>query len=133
MNEEQLHTAGALALRTGSVYVATASAKGVPHLAVAGMLAIDPGGRAIVTEWFCPGTVSNLQANPLVALVIWDPETDEGYQLLGRVTDVNDLSVLDGYAATDFEPHMPQVERELVIQIAEVLTFSQGPHTDVAE
>lgn len=130
MNREALEAAVALAGQAGHAFVATADSQRLPHLAVAGAVSIEAADQVGVTEWFCPGTMANLEDNRRVALVIWDPETDRGYQLLGWVTEVKEQAVIDGYVPEASEQAGPQVERELAIRVGEILRFRQGPHSD---
>lgn len=133
MNQEVLEEAVALAKEVGHVFVATANADGLPHIATAGAISLKGTDRVGVTEWFCPGTMANLEDSERIALVVWDPETDSGYQLLGRVTEVKEQAVMDGYLPEAEEQALPQVERELGIRVEEILYFSQGPHSDEPE
>jgi hypothetical protein len=118
----------------GHVFVATAGSKGMPHLTVAGQVAATFGGETIVvTEWFCPDTVANLRENENVSVVAWNPGTDEGYQMIGRVEETKEQAVIDGYSPDTEPASVPQIERKLVIRVARVLDFSQAPHTDEPE
>ena len=122
-----------LAEKVGHVLVATADGAGLPHLAVAAGLRLGPG-RAVVTDWFCPGTVSSLQENRCVTLTIWDARRDEGYQLVGQVVEILDRAVMDGYdPSLDQAAPMPQVQRELVVRVDHVLSFSLKAHSDKEE
>ncbi len=114
-------------------FVATADADGLPHLACAGLLAEGPLGCVLVTEWFCPGTLENVTANPRVALVVWDEAADAGYQLLGTVEGLEETAVLDGHGAPAEGADVPQVRQRMVVRVEAVLDFCQAPHTDVAE
>lgn len=58
---------------------------------------------------------------------------DRGHQLVGRVGQVRERSVVDGYDPEVAEEAPPQVERERVIRLDEALHFSQGQHGDVPE
>ncbi len=117
--------------RRGNIFVATAGAEGLPHVAAAGRLDRAEDGCVAVTEWFCPGTLANLQVNSRVAIVAWDPTVDLGYQLLGEVTKVEDVGILDGYAPTaGGAENFPQVKRRLLVRVDAVLDFRQAPHTD---
>jgi uncharacterized protein len=121
----------ALAGRVPYVLVATADRAGVPHLASSADLAAAPNGRLALTEWFCPITLENVHANPHVTVVVWDTQRDVGYQLLGVVETIKDRSLLNGYGPdAEAELHVPQVERELVVRIEQVLSFSHAPHLD---
>jgi len=133
MDRGVLEDAVALADEVGHAFVVTADGDGLPHLAAAGAVSLGTDGRVGVTEWFCPGTMANLEENRQVALVIWDPGSDRGYQLLGRVTEVKEQAVIDGYVPKSTAQLAPQVERQLGIEVDEVLYFSQGPHSDEPE
>src|SRR4030042_3160264 len=104
------------------VYVATADREGLPHVSVAGKLQITSEGDLAVSEWFCPGTLSNAQANPKVSLVFWRPDDEEGYQILGKIIEIRDLAMLDGYSPELGEGvQIPQVQRQLIVRPEKVL------------
>jgi hypothetical protein len=120
-----------LGTKAGHLFVATADPDGLPHIALAHKLAITPAGQLRVTEWFCPGTNRNLEHNRRLALVVWDGATDTGYQVLGEVEEIHDRSMLDGFAPAEEKlPPVPQVERELILRVDEILDFRQAAHTD---
>ncbi len=130
MKTEILTKAVELAGKIGHVLVATVGADGMPHIAAAGQVA-QAAGRLEVTAWFCPVTVVNLQGSPTVAVVVWDPGRDLGYQLLGRAEEVSEVAQLDGYLPALEEHHpQPQVERKLVIKVERILDFRHAPHSD---
>jgi predicted pyridoxine 5'-phosphate oxidase superfamily flavin-nucleotide-binding protein len=131
---DTLERAVALAGNLRHVLVATADEDGLPHIASAGRLNAAPGGHVALAEWFCPGTLANLQQNRRISIVVWDAERDIGYQLLGEVEEVRELEMLDGYVpGEENRPPLPQVERELLVNVTKILAFSQAPHSDVAE
>jgi hypothetical protein len=68
-----------------------------------------------VAEWFCPATLANLGASRRVAIVVWDAETDEGYQLIGEVVAIRDLSIADGYMPTSGAAEPAQAKRALLV------------------
>jgi hypothetical protein len=134
MKIDSLQKAVRLAETTGCVFIATSDAKGMPHLAAAGKLSHAGKKNVTVTEWFCPGTVANLDANKCVSIVVWDKESDNGFQMLGQLEKIEDLGVLDGYApGLEGKPPLPQVQRRLLIRIEKILDFKQGPHSDIEE
>lgn len=131
---ETLEKALALAEKMQHIFVATADASGLPHVAAAGKVAPAPDGRVAVAAWFCPGTVDNLDQNRLISLVIWDATIDTGYQLLGEVEKIEDLAILDGYMpGEEDKPPLPQVERQLIIRVNKIIAFSHAPHSDIGE
>jgi len=132
MKQPILEAAVSLAQRLGYLLVATSDARGLPHVAAATKIALGKGkGRVGVETWFCPGTMANLERNPRLSLVIWDPETDQGHQLLGRVEKVEDLAILDGYSSQlKNRGGWPQAERRLFVQVEKALRFQRTRHTD---
>ena len=131
MKHPMLETVVALAERTGKVFVVTASAAGLPHLAGARRFALLPDGLVRVADWFCPTTASNLGENLHVALVVWDGATGEGYQVLGVVQAERTAAMLDGYEPSA-ERGGVQAERELTVRVDKILAFSEVPHEDEA-
>ncbi len=131
MNPAALDQAVALVGRTGNVLVATADEAGRPHVAAAGSIIAEGHERIAVREWFCPGTVEDLQANSRISIVAWDAASDEGYQVLGQVERVDDSATMDGYIPG--APPVPQVQKRLIIRPQRVLAFSQAPHSDTEE
>jgi len=130
---EILHKAVELAGNLEHVFVATADTSGLPHVTAAGEMNLAAEGHVTVGAWFCPGTVENLEHNRLVSLVVWDESKDTGYQLLGEVKEVNELSFMDGYSPETESQAPPQVERQLIIQVNKILAFSHAPHSDMEE
>ena len=132
--QEQLKQALALAETAKTVLVATAGGDGRPHVAVAGKIDARPDGRIAVSEWFCPGTVSNLEKNPRISLVLWNPVVDTGYQLSGEVEQVEELALLDGYLPEgEGARPVPQTQRRLTVRVTGIFAFSRAPHTDKEE
>ena len=132
MNKETIEKAVALAAELKQFLIATADRDGLPHVATAGKMSLVPDQRVKVAAWFCPGTAANVQQNHRIALAVWDPATDTGYQLLGEVEKVTELAFLNGYAPEEESGQiLPQVERELLVRVDKILTFTQAPHSDV--
>jgi hypothetical protein len=133
MNAQKLKAAVSLARQLGRALVATSGPDGMPHLAVARKITLADESSIVATEWFCPGTVSNLEHTRLVSVVVWDELRDVGYQLLGDLESMDEQAMLDGYSPGDPEPTVPQVQRSLRIRVQSVLGFTQAPHTDREE
>jgi hypothetical protein len=134
MNVKGLTEAEQLAARVGHVYVATADLKGWPHVAAARSLVHAPEERVTVTEWFCPVTMANLQANPHLSLVVWDSTKDVGYQLIGDLEEIRSLGMLDGYVPEiEAKSPIPQEERQLLVHITRIVEFKRAPHSDIEE
>lgn len=131
---ETIRSAVALGEKLEHIFVATADAEGLPHVAAAERFSLETDGVVTVAAWFCPGTVMNLQHNPQVSLVVWDEAADTGYQLLGKVEKIIETAILDGYIPhTEGKDPSPQVERQLLVRVDKVITFSHAPHSDLEE
>lgn len=134
MKASVLAEAERLAARAGHILVATADAKGWPHVAAAGRLKVTGDRRVLVTEWFCPGTMANLEVNPHLSLVVWDSVADAGYQLIGELQEIKDIGMLDGFVPrVEAKTPLPQVERQLMVRIDRVVEFKRAPHSDIEE
>ncbi len=131
MKQAKLKEAVLLAQRLHRTFVATSSADGMPHVAVASSLSLSDQNVVVVRDWFCPGTVANASGGHGIALVVWDPELDKGYQLLGAVEEVQELAMMNGYSPKEEQTSMPQVQRALHVRVGRILVFTQAPHTDV--
>lgn len=132
--KEAIEKAVRLGGELGHVFVATADAHGLPHMAASGKISIEGENLIGVSEWFCPGTLSNLIINPRIALVVWDPVSDSGFQILGNSEKVAEVSMMDGFLSeADRERPIPQVERRISIRVDKVIHFSHAPHSDTEE
>ncbi len=134
MNPDSIQKAIALGSELGHVIVATADRGGIPHVAASSRISMEDNGRIGISEWFCPGTLANLQVNPRIAIVVWDPKRDRGYQLLGTSEGVKDVAFMDGLAPdAETEKPLPQVERNILVRVDRVIRFSHAPHSDLEE
>lgn len=113
------------------MFVVTADRSGGPHVAVADELEAAPENRLAVAEWYCRTTIDNLEQNRTVALVAWDPETDDGFQVVGQVERSEEVAMQDGEAADLESPRaFPQARRKLLITVNRTLKFVRGRHRD---
>ncbi|MGD8230120.1 MAG: pyridoxamine 5'-phosphate oxidase family protein, partial [Desulfobacteraceae bacterium] len=105
-----IQNAVALGTKLKHVFVATADANGLPHVAAAGRMTLVSQTSVAVEAWFCPGTVMNLAQNVRVALVVWDALAGNGFQILGEVEKMEEKALLNGYAQeTEHLGPSPQV------------------------
>ena len=130
---ELLKKAVLLAVRTKHAFIASVNGDGVPHIAAAKALSLDSKNNAVLTEWFCPKTMENLMGeNNYLAITVWDAVKDTGYQLIGRAKKEEDMAYLDGYAsAFGKKDDVPQIRRQVTVQIEKILDFKLTPHTDI--
>lgn len=110
------------------VFVGTSDREGTPHIAAAAGLDLTDDANLQVSSWFYPATVSNLQKNRKVSVVVWNPATDEGFQILETVQRIEETAFLDGYAPElEAGEPPPQVERRLVASVEKSLPFLTLP------
>lgn len=120
-----------LGKKIGYCFLTTADDRGVAHLTVAAKIDINPDNKLSIASWFCLQTVENLEKNPSIGVIVWNKETDIGYQLLGQKESLREVAVLNGYAPKlEKNEHLPQVEREIVINVENVFEFKQAAHSD---
>jgi hypothetical protein len=131
---EAIKKAVKLGDQLGHIFVATADADGLPHVAASGKISVENESWVGVSEWFCPGTLSNLRDNPRMALVVWDAKNDIGFQILGACERVDEISTMGGFS-TDVvnDKVLPQVERKILLRVDKIIRFSHAPHSDLEE
>ncbi len=114
------------------VYVATASKEGLPHIAASDGMTFINGTTIFFRAWFCRKTVENLFENPKLSVVVFDPATREGYQLLGKLERIEEGAVLNGFSPAKEKEWAayPQSEYQLSIQVDAISHLTSGPHSD---
>jgi len=117
--------------KTKYAVVASADSLGRPHLAAGSDLRVPDPDHLVLEAWFCVTTLQNVTANPRVAVIVTDPVSCSGYQLLGRVEKNEGIAMIDGYAPEAEAPGTPQVESRLVVRIDTLMAFSAGVHSDL--
>jgi len=127
--KELIRKAVDMANRVGYALVATSDRNGLAHVAASRRVEAEPEDHVAVSEWFCPGTLANLQENPHITVVVWDPASDTGFQLIGKSVGLEDTAMLDGFSP-GMEEARPQVERKIRVRVEKIMDFSHAPHTD---
>lgn len=134
MTTTSIKQAVELARKLGHIFVATADAEGLPHVAAAAAMDYVAADTVTVSAWFCPGTLSNLEQNRRVSLIVWDEKNDSGFQLVGRVENIIEKAVMNGFLPeTEGVTPIPQVEKTLEVAVNRVIAFSHAPHSDLEE
>ena len=139
--ENQLAEPGAfekavsLSQRNAIVIIATADVQSIPHVAAATEGFEICGPRTVsISEWFCPGTVRNLRQNEHVSLTIWDPDTDSGYQLIGRLVNFKNAGIFNGTTPRlGKQSARPKIGKQMMVRIETITRFSAAPHSDAQE
>ena len=130
MNWDRVKAAIKIADKLQYFFIATADLQGVPHVATAGEMKLKNPGELEVSFWFCPKTMDNLTDNKHISLIIWDAKENSGYQLLGKVEDIQMAQILDGYI--EGEETLPQSRWFLTVRVDTVMEFIHALHNDVA-
>jgi Pyridoxamine 5'-phosphate oxidase len=134
MNPRTLAEAIELAAKKGYVFIASADASGKTHLAAARSIFITSENQVAVSDWFCPQTMENLKSNRSLSIVAWDDANDYGFQLLGTLRKMTDLKMMNGYSPELAKNHpIPQVNRELLVEVERIIEFKIAPHSDREE
>jgi hypothetical protein len=131
MNRLQLEKAARLSEKMGRTFMATAGRDYLPHVTSSEAMVVVGDRIVELMYWFCPLTMENLRDNSRCSIVVWDENSDAGYQVIGRVVKAEEMAVLDGYSADIFEKKtIPQVKRKLSVEVEKVLPFTRSPHDD---
>ncbi|MFP4164666.1 MAG: hypothetical protein ACLFQB_10180 [Chitinispirillaceae bacterium] len=118
-----------LSRRTGFILVATGGCGGFPHLSVAQNLTFADD-TILLEGWYCPEMLSGLEQNNRFSLTVWDPRTDEGYQIQAVMTKMSQNRILDGYQPADNEEAVPQVRWSVSARLEKISRFNHSPHSD---
>ncbi|KAB0663880.1 pyridoxamine 5'-phosphate oxidase family protein [Oryzomonas japonica] len=115
---------------TPVVYVASADAKGHPHVAAGNHLTVSGGSLLVFENWFCPVTLHNITRNTHVAVVVAAPGSKTGYQLIGRVVKPHD-DMVEGERAVPRPLDVTPALTRFMVRIEKIMEFSTGIHFDI--
>jgi hypothetical protein len=134
MNPGKLERAIALGKKVEHLFIAIVDGKGVPYVNSVRQIEQVADNQFAIEEWICPLTVTDLGENPKLALVIWDPATDDGYEIIGEVLMFEGQAFLNGFAP-EVEEHasLPQVKRRLTIRAERIIAFSRALRCDAIQ
>ena len=116
MNPKTFQAACNMADQRQHLMLSTTDRSGVPHITSVGGFESLTSDRIALSDWHCPATLTNLQYNNQVALVVWDIVSDLGYQFVGQVEAVR--------------PANPSSDPELIVRVNQVLSFNHRGHSD---
>ena len=127
MDPKKLERAIRLGKKIEHFFIALVDGKGIPYVNSARRIEPVAERQFAIEEWICPRTVTNLSENPKLAVVIWDPAADDGYEIIGEVLMFEGREFLNGFAPEAEEnAHMPQVKRRLIIRAERITAFSHA-------
>lgn len=131
MNSRKLERAVELAKRVEHFFIAVVGSDGFPYVNSARQIEKVGDNQLAIEEWICPLTVKHVREHPKMAVLIWDPAGDNGYEVLGEVLLFEDQAFLDGFAPEIEEGgYLPQVKRKLIIRAEKITAFSHALRCD---
>jgi len=131
MNAKKLERAIALGKRVEHFFVALVGADGFPYVNSARQIEQVAENQFAIEEWICPLTVKHLSENPKMAVLIWDPASDDGYEILGEVLIFENQAFLSGFAPeVEEDAYLPQVKRKVIIRAEKITAFSHALRCD---
>lgn len=109
--------------------LATASQSCVPNVIYIGILKILDDETLVLADNYFNKTATNMEENPRVAIVCWDPETRRSYQIKGKVVEFqdkgeiySDMSEMIGKRRKDIK-----MRRAVIVKIEEIYNAASGP------
>jgi len=131
MNSKKLERAIDLGKRLEHFFVALVGAEGFPYVNFARRIEQGAENQFAVEEWFCPLTVNHLSENPKMAVLISDPASGDGYEILGEVLMFESQAYLNGFAPeVEENAYLPQVQRKLIVRAEKITAFSHELRCD---
>jgi hypothetical protein len=111
-------------------WVATASADGLPNVAIKGSVRVLDDEHVMFADLFSGKTRNNLEANPKVAVMVYDLASSQGYVLKGTVELVASGPLYDRMVEILKQAPRPLPPPKYVVKIAveEVYNQSMGPN-----
>lgn len=106
--------------------LATASAKGEPNVVPIGMLMLKDDENIWVVDNFMCKTLENVKENPRASFYIWDPESENSYQIKGTVTIENSGADYEGAKKSANEKGYP-AKNLLKMKVTDVFCVKPGP------
>ena len=108
--------------------VATATKDGTPNVVPIGVVELVSDDTIWITDNFMNKSLSNLKANPKVALYIWGPEIKGCFQIKGHATVKTSGGEFDAMKANLNKKNPALPARSLIIvKITEVFNCQPGP------
>src|SRR5271157_5106507 len=106
-------------------WVATASKDGMPNVAIKGSLSVVDDEHLMFADLFSLKTRKNLEENPEVAVMVYDPESRAGYSLKGRAELISQGALFDNVAAGVKQGSANMPTPHYVVKIAVEAIFDQ--------
>jgi predicted pyridoxine 5'-phosphate oxidase superfamily flavin-nucleotide-binding protein len=120
----------ALLLKGHEVWVATVGNDGWPNVAIKGSGALFDQDHLYFADMYSKKTRANIEANPRVAVGIWDPKSGIAVQVKGTAEMVPRGPSFDDVARriAPLNKTLPPIEYIVRIHVEEVSDMGVGPH-----
>ena len=111
------------------VPVATASADGVPNVALVGLLKILDDETILLADNFFNKTEANIKENPKIALVVYDNQSKKAYQMKGSLEILTSGTIYDDMVewVHSKNANLP-AKAAVVMHVEEVFNTMSGKH-----
>lgn len=131
MNANQLERAVEFGKRAGNVFMAVVGPDGYPIVNSARQIEQVGDNQFAIEDWVRPLTVKHVKEKPKMAVLIWDPAADNGYEILGEVLMFENQAFLNGFAPeVEGSGYLPQVQRKIIIRADQITAFSHALRCD---
>jgi hypothetical protein len=131
MNANKLERAIRLGKRVEHFFMALVGGDGFPYVNSAREIEQVADNQFAIEEWICPLTVQHLSDNPKMAVLIWDPESGDGYEIIGEVLMFEGQAFVNGFAPeVEESAYLPQVKRKLIVRAENITAFSHALRCD---
>jgi hypothetical protein len=131
LKADRLERAIRLGKKLEHFFITLVGKDGFPYVNSAREIERVANNQLAIDEWICPLTVMHLSENPKMAVLIWDPKTDDGYEILGEVLMFEGQEFLNGYAPeVEENSYVPQVKRRLILRAERITAFSHALRCD---
>ena len=106
--------------------IATASKDGTPNIGPKGSMHVIDDETLVYSEATCGKTLSNLQENPKVTVMVVDREKSDGYQVKGRVELITSGALFEQLTRRQEERKRPGPKYVAKIRVDEVYSVKPG-------
>ena len=103
--------------------VATASKNGKPNVSLKGSFRVLDDEHVIFADIASPRTVANLQENPQLSVIVFDPATCRGCRIWGKAVEILDSGSLFDTISAEFAKMKMEVKHLVKVAVDEVVTF----------
>jgi len=116
------------ALKSKGWALATATKDGTPNVVVTAFGRVISENQILLMDVFMNKTRANIEANPNVAVAVWDMETLKGYQFKGTAHFETSGKIFDE-GVQMVKSAMPQLtpKAALIVDVKQIYNLTPGP------